>query len=312
MDVPVYLFNGFLESGKTKFIQETMEDERFASNGERVLILVCEEGMTDYDPSRFKVKDYKIEYVEDEEDFTMELLQRLEKEFSPESVMLEYNGMWTNEKLFSVLPENWFISQVMTFFDSRTFLSYNQNMRQQTFEKISITELVVFNRFNPTMDKNLFHKSVRSITRRCDILYETADGTVERDDIVDPLPYDINADVIQVEDRDYAYFYRDLVEEMKKYSGKKVELLGQIAYTPSMPKNSFLIGRHVMTCCEADIKYSPVVAECDLKVENKQFVKIVATISIEKHKIYKGVGPVLKVIKMEKAQAPAEAYTTFY
>ena len=28
-DIPMYVFTGFLESGKTKFIQETLEDERF-------------------------------------------------------------------------------------------------------------------------------------------------------------------------------------------------------------------------------------------------------------------------------------------
>ena len=39
--VPVYLFTGFLESGKTKFIQSTLEDKRFC-RGERTLLLVCE------------------------------------------------------------------------------------------------------------------------------------------------------------------------------------------------------------------------------------------------------------------------------
>ena len=40
MDIPVYLFTGFLESGKTKFIQETLEDERFNA-GEKTLLLLC-------------------------------------------------------------------------------------------------------------------------------------------------------------------------------------------------------------------------------------------------------------------------------
>ena len=42
--IPVYLFTGFLEAGKTKFIQETMEDPRF-NEGERTLLLICEEGL---------------------------------------------------------------------------------------------------------------------------------------------------------------------------------------------------------------------------------------------------------------------------
>ncbi len=311
MDIPVYLFNGFLECGKTKFIQETLEDERFGVD-ERTLVIVCEQGEIEYDEKRFAVKNVKIEYFEDEEDLTREKLISLEKSFKPDSVMLEYNGMWTNDKLFSVLPENWMINQVMTFFDSRTFLQYNQNMRQLVYEKISLADLVVFNRFNQTMDKNLFHKAVRGITRRCDILYEGADGVVERDDIVDPLPYDLNSDPIIIQDRDYAYFYRDLCEEMKKYDGKRVCFLGQVGKTASMGQENFLIGRHIMTCCEADIKYSPLVAESKEQVKHKEFLRITAKIVYEKNKIYKGKGPVLKVEKIERETEPEDKVVTFY
>lgn len=311
MDIPVYLFNGFLECGKTKFIQETLEDERFGVD-ERTLVIVCEQGEIEYDEKRFAVKNVKIEYFEDEEDLTREKLISLEKSFKPDSVMLEYNGMWTNDKLFSVLPENWMINQVMTFFDSRTFLQYNQNMRQLVYEKISLADLVVFNRFNQTMDKNLFHKAVRGITRRCDILYEGADGVVERDDIVDPLPYDLNSDPIIIQDRDYAYFYRDLCEEMKKYDGKRVCFLGQVGKTASMGQENFLIGRHIMTCCEADIKYSPLVAESKEQVKHKEFLRITAKIIYEKNKIYKGKGPVLKVEKIEREAEPEDKVVTFY
>ena len=46
-EIPVYLFVGFLESGKTKFIQETFEDPNFDS-GDKTLLLVCEEGEEEY------------------------------------------------------------------------------------------------------------------------------------------------------------------------------------------------------------------------------------------------------------------------
>ena len=62
MEVPVYLFTGFLEAGKTKFIQETLEDARFNS-GERTLLLVCEEGIEEYDKSRFAKKNVHIEVL---------------------------------------------------------------------------------------------------------------------------------------------------------------------------------------------------------------------------------------------------------
>jgi len=64
MEIPVYLFSGFLESGKTKFIQETLEDKRFHKK-ERTLVLVCEEGVEEYDSSRIPCKDVLFEIIEE-------------------------------------------------------------------------------------------------------------------------------------------------------------------------------------------------------------------------------------------------------
>jgi len=309
--VPVYLFNGFLECGKTQFIQETLQDERFGRE-ERTLIVVCEEGELDYIPEKFALNNYKIVRL-DKESFNFKNLTQLDKDFNPDTIMLEYNGMWDNDKLFSSLPERWALAQVMTFFDSNTFNVYNQNMRQQTFEKISIADLVVFNRFNfDKMDKLAFHKAVRSITRRCDILYETIQGEVVRDDIIDPLPYDINAELIEIQEQDYAYFYRDICEETEKYNGKRIKFLGQVGISEKMPKDAMLIGRHIMSCCEADIEYSPLVAQGEISAKHMEWVVITAKISIEKHLIYKGKGPVLKIEKIEKATKPQEDFVTFY
>ena len=50
MDVPVYLFTGFLEAGKTKFIKETMQDENFNDLKRKYLIIQCEEGEEEIEP----------------------------------------------------------------------------------------------------------------------------------------------------------------------------------------------------------------------------------------------------------------------
>ena len=73
MPIPVYAFTGFLESGKTKFIQETLEDPRFNS-GERTLLLVCEEGEEEYDSTSYPhACVYKV-IVDDVDDLTPEYL----------------------------------------------------------------------------------------------------------------------------------------------------------------------------------------------------------------------------------------------
>ena len=78
-EVPVYLFLGFLDAGKTKFIQETLEDERFESS-EKTLVLVLEEGETEFDPSRFRIKDFHIEALSMQE-ASVERLTQISHEY---------------------------------------------------------------------------------------------------------------------------------------------------------------------------------------------------------------------------------------
>ena len=146
--IPVYLFLGFLESGKTKFIQETLEDKRF-NNGERTLLLVFEEGIEEYEPSRFAKKGVvEIRNIESKEEMTIANLARLAFETNAERVVIEYNGMWNVSDLFQNMPQNWAVAQVMFFADGTTFLNYNANMRSLVVDKLNICELVVFNRFD--------------------------------------------------------------------------------------------------------------------------------------------------------------------
>ncbi|MBQ4652180.1 MAG: hypothetical protein IJB78_05640 [Oscillospiraceae bacterium] len=181
-DMPVYLFTGFLESGKTKFIQETLEDKRFCK-GERTLLLVCEEGEEEYAPDQFAGKNVFIRVLESQEDLTQAKLSRFAEETKAERVLIEYNGMWMLDALYAAMPEGWMVYQEFMFADAGSFLSYNSNMRQLVYDKLKSCELVVFNRFKPNMDKMVFHKIVRGASRRADIAYEYAGSKVEYDDI---------------------------------------------------------------------------------------------------------------------------------
>lgn len=145
MEIPVYLFAGFLESGKTKFIQETLEDKRFHKK-ERTLVLVCEEGEEEFDPSRIPSKDVYFEIIEEKEDLTEDRLAAAVKKVKATRVLVEYNGMWQLQDLYDAMPDEWIIYQQMTFFDTTTFESYNANIRSLVVDKITDTEMVVFNR----------------------------------------------------------------------------------------------------------------------------------------------------------------------
>ena len=312
-EVPVYLFLGFLESGKTTFIQETLEDERFDS-GERTLLLMCEEGEIELNQRKFRVPDVYIENIEDENELTGENLSSLVKKYRADRVLIEYNGIWTLKALFEAMPDGWMINQIMTFFDAKTFLDYNRNMRQLVFDKIELTDLVVFNRFSTDYEKTEYHKVVRAISRRPQIVYEYPGGLAEPDDIVDPLPFDVNAPIVEIKDKDYALFYRDLVENVKGYSGKIVRFKGIVAKDKSMASDTFVIGRHVMTCCEADIAYKGLICVSDAPValKNRDWVIITAQIKLAFHKLYGAKGPVLFVQSIETSEKPEEEVATFW
>ena len=312
-EIPVFLFLGFLDAGKTKFIEETFEDPRFAETGERTLLLVTEEGEEEYTPSRFAVKDYKLEVVPQDK-LNVATLTALQKKFRPQRVVVEYNGMLTLDKFFEAMPDGWMIAQVMTFFDSATFLSYNQNMRQLVFDKLQYSDMVVFNRFREDFSREEFHKVVRAASRRPQIVYEYPDGNAVYDEIVDPLPFDVNAKVIEIADRDFAFFYRDLVEETEKYIGKTVRFKGLVAVDKRMPQGTIVIGRHIMTCCAADISYSGLVClhASVLPLRLRDWVTVTARIDFGYHDIYGQEGPILKASALEYAQPPEEEVATFY
>lgn len=313
-DVPVYLFTGFLESGKTKFIQETLEDKRFC-NGEKTLLLVCEEGEEEYAPEQFATDSVKIRVVEALEQLTKAQLEKWLSETGSVRVVIEYNGMWMLDQLYAAMPESWMVYQEFMFADATTFLSYNSNMRQLVYDKLKSAELVVFNRFdNKAMDKMAYHKIVRGASRRADIAYEGRDGKVEYDDIEDPLPFDINAPVVEIGDEDYALFYRDMADEPKKYEGKTVRFKCRALVRKKLPAGSFVVGRHVMTCCVEDIQFAALVCQWEKAntVEDDTWMILTAKVNFKFNRAYGRRGPVLSYISHELCEAPDQPVATFY
>ena len=312
IEVPVYLFTGFLEAGKTKFLQETLEDPRFNS-GERTLLIMCEEGIEELSPDTFASPDVFIRYVDEVEELSEENLQRWFLEANAERVLVEYNGMWMLDDFYMNMPPRWAVYQEFMFADAGSFLSYNANMRQLCYDKLKSCELIVFNRFPKDADIMPYHKIVRAANRACDIAYESADGSVKYDDIVDPLPFDKKAALIEIADADYAIWYRDLNEELESYQGKKVRFKAQIALSEDLEADELIVGRQMMTCCADDIAFAGLIAvgnsRTDLK--NSQWIELTASISIEEHPGYDRPGPVLKVTELSPCSAPAETVASF-
>ena len=313
MMLPVFLFTGFLDAGKTTFLQSMLEDPGF-NEGQRTLVILCEDGEEELVPSRFSINNVTIQKVEDQSELTQGNMILWGRKAAATRIMIEYNGMWQMNDLFDRLPENWGIAQETMMVDASSIAAFNANMRQLVVDKLNTAELVIFTRVEPEQDKMELHKLVRGISRGAQIVYDLTDGTSVEDDIEDPLPFDINADIIEIADRDYALFYRDLVDEPEKYEGKTVRYKGLCANNMRMPKDTFLAGRHIMTCCEADIAYCPLVCKWDRakSVRHKSWGIVEGTIHEKFSNIYGKKGPVLTVHSFQPAEQPEQPVATFY
>lgn len=312
-DIPVYLFTGFLDAGKTKFIQETLEDERF-NNGENTLLLICEEGEEEYDPSTFSGPNVFIELIDDQSELTPTNLERLQRKHAAERVVIEYNGMWMLDDLYQNMPDSWMVYQEFMFADSQTFLMYDANMRGLVVDKLKSCEMVVLNRADDSVDKLQIHKIIRAVTRRANIAYEEITGEVYYDDTPEELPFDIEAPVIEVKPEDFAIWYQDISEEPDKYKNKTVKIGGFTMLRDKLPAGSFIFGRQLMTCCVDDITFAGMLCTgYDPKqLEDNQWIELTAKIAIKHNKVYNKKGPVLGVLSVEPGTPPQQEVATFY
>ena len=310
--IPVYVFTGFLDSGKTKFIQETLEDPRFNA-GERTLLLVFEEGEEEYDFSTYPHQNVYLEVV-DQEQVTTKQLQALAKKHKAQRVVAELNGMQMVGDLYLRFPEEWAVAQEVMSADSTTIMAYNANMRNLVMDKLSGAQMVVFNRVTPGADTMPLHKLARAANRRVDILYDYTDGTTAYDEVEDPLPLDINAPIVQIGDTDFALWYRDVTEEPQKYDGKTVRFRAQVAMLRREKNAMFAPGRFVMTCCVQDIAFCgvPCRYEGSGSLKPRSWQMVTAKVTAEKHPLYKGdIGPVLTALSVEETDPAEEEVATF-
>lgn len=311
-EIPVYLFLGFLDGGKTKFIDETLCDERF-QNGEKTLCILFEDGDEELETKKYKGK-VTVVIAEGKEQLTQDFLLKNLRESGAERVMIEYNGMWTLQELGMILPQNWMVYQIMMMADANNFVAYNNNMRQLVYDKINSTEVVFFNRCKPGLDKMPLHTIVRAINRRASIVYEYEDGSFENDDIADPLPYDMDAPVVEIKDEDFGLLYLDAMDKPDNYEGKTLRFKALTARSPKLPKGTFVGGRFAMACCAEDIQY--VGFMCKWKkadsVKNKGWYYVTAEVRIEKDRAFGGkAGPILYVQEVKAAQKPEEETVYF-
>ncbi|MCI9121040.1 MAG: hypothetical protein HFG00_05880 [Oscillibacter sp.] len=309
MDIPVYLITGFLDAGKTNFINGILEDG-FARQ-ERTLLLRCEEGDETYNPKA--LDNVTVVEIEDEADLTCSHMKSLEKKYRPRQVLIEYNGMWQLERLYrDVLPANWVLYQIMTFVEASTFELYARNMGQLMMEKILNADLLVFNRCTPELRDSLRQRNLRMVNRRADIYLENEDGSSEDYLTGDECPFDLDQPVIDIPDEDFGIWYVDAMDNPDRYDGKEVHMKLLMCHSQKYP-GVHCPGRFAMVCCENDVQFLGLVAQgAGLEdYSNRDWVEVTARMAAEDHDAYRGKGPVMHVLTIAPCQKPAQETVTF-
>ncbi len=306
---PVYMINGFLESGKTEFITYTLAQPYFRIKG-KTLIIACEEGENEYGEDLLKKANAVVEWIEEEEDFNTKNLVELEKKHKPDRIIIEYNGMW-NFKNMS-LPWHWKIEQQITTIDGTTFPMYYTNMRSLLAEMVRKSEMIIFNRCDGIEELNVYKRNIKAVNPNADIVFEDANGEIDTI-FEEDLPFDLNAPIIELDNMGYGIWYLDSLDHLERYIGKTIQFKAMVLIPDGFQKNYFVPGRMAMTCCADDMAFLGFACEYAnaSELKQKEWVEVTATISKEYWEDYKGEGPILHAISVTKTKAPKDEIINF-
>lgn len=310
MNTPVYIITGFLESGKTKFISEMLADEGF-SEGERTLLLCCEEGEEEYDSKLLHRTNTVLEPLDEPED--LEKLVELDEKYRPERVIIEYNSTWLLQALYSAKkPESWDLAQIITLVDSTTFEIYLKNMRSFMADGLTEADLVIFNRCTEETTKSPYRRTVLAMNNTARIFFENTDGSMDDGVSDEDLPYDVSAKIIEISDTQFGVFYLDAMEHPDRYDGKTIHVKGRAFRMNGMPKGCFVFGRHAMTCCVDDIGGIGYLCKADGELPRKDaWIMLTAKVEASFSPIHNRDAIILIAQTINPAKPPEEELVYF-
>ena len=302
---PVYLFAGFLESGKTTFIESVLQDPNFTRR-ERTLLIMTEEGEVEIDPMVIKKSRTIVESFEDQEELTTEVLYNLIKKHKPDRIIIELNGMWDLEQFVVDISPVADVYEIVTTVNGETFEMYINNMGAKMIEHIAAADMVVFNRCDEIRKAQVRARNIKAMNPRASIYFESPEGVGESYDEGLPPPFDLDAPIIEIEDKDYGLFYVDAMNAPERYEGKTVRFKGQVYRDRNLPGNSFVPGRMANVCCADDIRFIGFICMCPAEMMPlaDSWITLTAEVRVENMKQYRGEGAVLYAKAVEPATEP--------
>lgn len=317
-EMMVYVIMGFLEAGKTNLIRDLVVDDMF-DDKIKTMILACEEGELEYEPDVLEKANCVVEYIEEEDSFNGKIVQKFLKKHRPDRIIIEYNGMWPTKhipELYDDMEEICFdrevIFQTIDVVNDETFALYMKNMPSMMVDQFRVAEMIIINRCTvEKTNKNSIRGSIKAVNPRAQIVYESAQD--EFYEMKDQMPFDVNADVIEISDDDFGLWYIDMIDHPETYQNKTLKVTGLIQKPKGIPAGFAVFGRFAMTCCADDVQYMGFLCKADdwSEFKTKQYVTVTARFEYKFMKEYGEEGPVFYAEQVEAADKPKEELVYF-
>lgn len=303
-EIPVFVFNGFLDSGKTKLMREILESDEYYHDG-KTLVIQTEEGIVDLEASWRHMYHINVEVCLEDDMFNKAYLDELIKKYHPTQIFVELNAFFDVSSF--EMPKECRIYQWVTTIDTTKFELYYNNMKQIFNNMVAHATIIIFNRSDNMEGLGNYRRMIRAFNQTAQIGFEDKNGNVKTT-LDEDLPYDIKADYIELKEQDYPIWYLDIFDNHDKYLGKTIKLT---AYIRDITKDTIVVGRKIMTCCEADIQFCGYECLTDKMVKNNTLIELTAKVVKHFSTISNQEEMMLEAIDIKELPYVEEKYLTF-
>ncbi len=308
-EVAVFVFGGFLESGKTTALQGMLLGKRDVPDG-KAIIISTEDGEEEYKKDLLKELDIDVIELDDEESFTLEYLQETDSKYKPDAVYIEFNGMWDLRTFIKgELPKNWYYATIFSFVDAATYQVYQQNMRQTLMNPLAVADVIMFNRCDEGFPKGDVRRALKILNNRAEVFFTRTDGSV--DNGTDELLIPDKNGVLEIDSSLFCPWFVDCVENTDKYYGKTVRFTAMVSSGGGLKKDQIYVGRYAAICCAEDAQFIGFVAQKnDEDIKDGDWVELKAKVT--EGELDRGRKIILlKTGEIKIVQAPEEKFLYF-
>jgi hypothetical protein len=246
----------------------------------KMVVIATEEGEEEYIKENFPTADPVIINCETDE-VNKDMTFDIERKYRPEVVFIEWNGSVSPAEFFEKVdvPERWALAASVVVIDASTYGEYFKNMQTFFADYFRYGDTVIFNRVDEDNDNiPKLRGSVKAVNPGMSINFLGKDNKIIR--IEDHLPFDLNQNPCNIAAEDFGLFYTDAMDNMKRYNGKRVSLIGEAVILREFNGRAFVLQRQAYTCCAADIQMMGVLCFYEFKSNFPagQWLKVTGTV----------------------------------